>query len=576
MIDLQKIDPKLRLLLRQNGQETLEAMRSIRMSWWSHWAALAEMFLPRRYRWFISPNQYIRGVPINQAIVDETGLLAARILGTGLMSGLTSPTKPWFRFELSEPNAPMTGATAIWLQQATQITLDTYAQSNFYSALAQAYMDDVVFGSAALIQYEDKDKTIHFYNPCLGEFFFGLNEKQEVCRLAREYTYTVEQTVNMFGLENVSESTRIAYKNPTNRQTEIVVCSIIEPNDVVYERGGEAYGYALPKKFKFREIFWEQGMSSGQVQGGSICRLTGFNSDPFAALRWDVTSNDPYGRSPGMDALPATRQLQIEQRRKAEAIDKMVRPPMKASVSMKNEPVDILPGGITYVNDMGNQSGFAPAFTVEPRVGELMEDLKEVQARVCKVFFNDLFLGISQLGTVRTATEIEARQQETLVQIGPVIERTEGELNKIVERTFEILSRKKLFPPAPKELQGKSIAIKYVSLFAETQRAASTQAIERLLALVGNMAGIQPDILDTIDTDKLVDTYADQLNVPPDLLRDAVDIAKIRAQRQQVQQQAAALQTGQAAAQGAQTLSQTDVGGGKNALQAMLGANAGG
>ena len=61
------------------------------------------------------------------------------------------------------------------------------------------------------------------------------------------------------------------------------------------------------------------------------------------------------------------------------------------------------------------------------------------------------------------------------------------------------------------------------------------------------------------------------MNVSPDVIRDLKQIAAIRANREQAQQTQAALQVGTAAAQGAQTLSQTDVGGGQNALQAMIG-----
>jgi hypothetical protein len=53
----------------------METMRGYRIPWWTHWAQLAEMYLPRRYRWFVTPNQYNRGSPLNQSIVDETGLL---------------------------------------------------------------------------------------------------------------------------------------------------------------------------------------------------------------------------------------------------------------------------------------------------------------------------------------------------------------------------------------------------------------------------------------------------------------------------------------------------------------------
>lgn len=569
MIDPRKLPENLLLALRQNSQARMESLRAYRLSWWAHWAALAEMFKPYRYRYFITPNQYSRGSPMNQSIVDETGILAARILATGLLSGLTSPTKPWFA--LSVPGAESEDsedAAQVWLSECTKRILAVYAGSNFYQMLGTAYGDMVIFGSASMVQFEDLEDVVHFCSSPLGEFFFALNAKNNVDTQYFEFTYTISQLVNLMGLENVSESTRTMFKMASNLDTEVVICRAIEPNLAVYY-GGELVGYPIPPKFKYREVYWEQ-TTQGTQKTYWLLRMTGFNENPASAFRWDVTSNDAYGRSPGMDALPAVRQLQIEQRRKAEAIDKMVRPPMVASVSMKNEPMDILPGGVSYVADPAG-SGFKPAFTVEPRIAEMMEDLKEVQGRVQRVFFNDLFLGISQLGTVRTATEIEARQQETLVQIGPVIERTETELDAIVSRTFSIMSRKGLLPPPPPELAGAPIVVKYVSLFAETQRAAATTAIERLWAFAGGLVAVKPDIIDNLDGDETIDIYAEQLNVDPKVVRALKDVMAIRQQRAQEQQAAAALQVGTAAAEGAKTLSDTNVGGGQNALERMLG-----
>jgi len=271
-----------------------------------------------------------------------------------------------------------------------------------------------------------------------------------------------------------------------------------------------------------------------------------------------------------MDALPATRQLQIEQRRKGEAIDKMVRPPMNASVNMKNEPMSILPGAINYVADL-NSSGFKPAYEVEPRIQEMMMDIKEVQGRVKEVFFVDLFMMISQLDTVRTATEIDARREEKLIQLGPVIERFENEvLDPLIDRVFAIMVRRKLLPPPPPEIQGEPLNVTYVSMLAEAQRAASTAAIERLLQLVGGIVAVAPDAMDNLDIDELIDEYADLLNVSPTLIRSTKEVMKLRAARNAQQQQQMQMQNSLAAAQGAQTLSKTDVGGGKNALQLMM------
>lgn len=571
MIDLNRVDGKLLNATEQWCTQRLERLRGWRVSWWGNWAELASVYLPRRYKWFVTPNNYARGSPINQRIVDETGVLAARILYTGLLSGLTSPTKPWFELAVNDNDVPEEGEAQEWLACCTSRILQVYAGTNFYQMLGQAYHDDVVFGSSPLIQYEHPEKVVTFYVPCAGEFMFALSNDLEVDTIYREYTYTVSELVKEFGLENVSPPSQLAWKNPSQRDVEVVVCHAMEPNGMIYQ-GAQPIGYIVPKSFKFREVYWERmSATTGQQASSHILRASGFREQPFGAFRWDVTSNDPYGRSPGMDGYPAVAQLQVQQRRLAEAIEKQVRPPMVGSVMLRNEPMDINAGGITFVANP-QAEGFKPAFSVQPNVAEMTENIKEVQQRVFRIFFNDLFLGISQLGTVRSATEIEARQSETLIQIGPVIERTEGELDKTIRRTFAIMLRRNLFPPVPASLAGKVLTIRYVSLFAEVQRAAATAAIERFVQFVGTVAGsMSPQAWDNVDEDEMIEEYAERINLPPKILRATKEIMAIRQKRAQDQQAAAALQTGTAAAQGAATLSKADVGGGQNALQAILG-----
>ena len=304
MIAPSSLPERKQLALKAFCVSRLEALRAYRISWWAHWAALAEMFLPRRYRWFVTPNRYNRGSPLNQAIVDETGLLAARVLATGLLSGLTSPTKPWFSLALAGDNSAPEGPVQEWLAECTSRMLTVLAGSNFYQALGTVYHDLVVFGSAALITYADTENVVHFCVPALGEFMFGLNAKLQVDTLYREYTYTVKETVDEFGLANVSESTRNSYRTGgTNLDTEVVICHAIEPNSDIYQ-AGEAFGKAVPASFKFREVYWEQTSSGATQRTTWLLRIGGFKEKPFNGFRWDVTSNDPYGRSPAWTPCP--------------------------------------------------------------------------------------------------------------------------------------------------------------------------------------------------------------------------------------------------------------------------------
>ncbi len=571
MQDLTLLPDFQRQALRGTCSARLESLRNYRLSWWTHWSELAAVFLPRRYRYFITPNQYSKGAAINGQIVDETGVLAARTLATGLLANLTSPTKPWFRLGLMGIDIPDEGPVAEWLATCTTILFDIYANSNLYNALGTAYHDLVVFGSASLIQYDDDEDLVRFYVPCMGEFFFGLDNRLTVDTTDREYTYTVKECVDEFGLENCSPSVQNSYRSGgTDWDLEITVCHCIEPNTDVYYSGVN-HGLPVPSIFPYREVYWERGDNGGAGQG--ILRLAGFREKPFVGLRWDVTSNDAYGRSPGMDALPAVRQLQIEQRRKAEAIDKMVRPPMVASVAMRNEPMSILPGDISYVADP-SANGFKPAFTVEPRISEMMEDLKEVQDRVRVIMFNPLFTGITDISKVQTATYIEAVEQEKLVMLGPVVERIENEgLKDIIFRTFSIARRRGALPPPPPELNGATIDVSFISILAEAQRASAIAGIERTFQFAGGLVGVWPQSGDNLDADAAILKYADLLNDPPDIIHSRDQVAAIRQERDQVARAQAAMAVGQNLAKGAQTLSQTDMGDGTNALQTLTGGS---
>jgi len=74
-----------------------------------------------------------------------------------------------------------------------------------------------------------------------------------------------------------------------------------------------------------------------------------------------------------------------------------------------------------------------------------------------------------------------------------------------------------------------------------------------------------------VDWDEMIDEYADMLGVSPKIIMATQKVMQIRNQRNQQMQQQQMLQNSMAAAQGAETLSNTDVGCGQNALQRMIG-----
>jgi hypothetical protein len=297
--------------------------------------------------------------------------------------------------------------------------------------------------------------------------------------------------------------------------------------------------------------------------------------------RWDVTGNDSYGRGPGMDALPDIRTLQVQARRRASLIDKGVNPPMVGPVKLKNEPSSLLPGGITYLAETGEQR-FRPAYEVSSAwLPALAQESRDTRDAVNRTFFVDLFLMITQMEGVqpRNNMEIAERREEKMLMLGPVLERLHGELlDPMINRIFQIMMRRRghdgmpLLPPPPPELQGQELEIEYISMLAQAQKAVATAGVERLAGFVGNLAGVKPDVTDKVDFDQAVDEYADMLGVPARTIVPDDKVAEQRAARAQAAQAQAAAQAAMTGVQGAKLLSETQTGGGINALQRMIGS----
>lgn len=536
-------DPLQRLKRRAEGR--IMGLRVNRYSWWTHWREIADYMLPRRYKWVITPNQMARGSPINQHILDSTATLAARNLASAMFTGTSDPTRIWFKLKIGHMDSTQTSPVSLWLAECERLLLLIFQESNFYTSIAVAMLDLVVFGTATIIVYEDFENVISLFNPCAGEYYLENSDKLEADCLGREFTLTVSQVVQQFGLEACSPAVqRLWHDGGAGHTRELVVAHLIEPNEDETD--------VIPKHFKFREVYWEWG-GSASPQGGSsyapgFLRVRGYHEQPFMAPRWDLVSNDAYGRGPGMDALPDVRQLQLETRRKSQAIDKLVNPPMVADIQLKNQPASLLPGGVTYIAGMMSQAkpGFAPVYQFDPKVHDMMEDLNEVRARIKQIFFADVFQVISQYETRSnvTASEIDARRAEAFLMIGPVYNRVQKELfSKVIARTFAIAARAGIIPPAPPEIRGRDMNIEYVSMLELSQNAAKAASIERIMNNALQMMGVDPAIGDNIDFDYGIDKSSYLLGNDPKLIRSPEELAQIRQQRQQqaAQQQQAAM-----------------------------------
>lgn len=291
------------------------------------------------------------------------------------------------------------------------------------------------------------------------------------------------------------------------------------------------------------------------------------------AARWEVTGTETYGSGPGWVAVGDAKQLQVEQRDKAQAIQKMHKPPMVGPPSLRNEPASLLPGGITYLADPTNHA-FRSAIDVRTDLSHLTADIRETQNRIKQAFYADLFLMMAESDRREiTAREIDERHEEKMLMLGPVLERLHDELlDPLVGRTFNIMMRHGLIPPPPPDLNIGSMQVEFISMLAQAQKAIATGAIERFWQFGSQIGAIKPEALDRLDVDGTMDAYADMTGVPSQVVVDLKKAAALREARAKAQQQQMALENADKLATIGRTAGEIDVGGGRNAVQAVVGA----
>jgi hypothetical protein len=553
------------------AQRRLTEMRTDRESWESHWRELQDFFLTRRGRW-ITDTKTNQGSKRNQKLVDPSPKFAARTLGAGMHAGSTNPATPWFRLTTPDPELMEQPAVSMWLYSVENRMRDVFARSNLYSVLPTLYMEAGVFGTAPMIIVDHPIKVVHFVPKTIGSYFLATNSDGVVDTMYCEYKMTVRQLVDDYGLEKVSSTVANQYK-AGQRNTLVDVLHVIEPNA---RRTSGAYDN---KNMAFSSVYFESTAPSDQEP----LRISGFEDNPIACFRWETTElTDAYGSSCGMDALGLSKALQVQTKNKAKAIDKLVDPPMVGDPGLKNQPSSLIPGDVTWAGFTPNGSApkFQPAYVIKPEVAALLQDIQDTRQVIDIAMYVTLFLAITKADP-RNATvpEIDARKEEQILALGPVLQNHElGLITPIIDRTFNVMMRKGMIPPPPPELEGVNLKVELIGALAQAFRSIAGGKIDRLAAFVGNLAAAQANAgqevtaFDKFDVDQVTDEYAQAIGVPPSIIRSDEDVAKMREQRAQAQQQAqvaAAAQPLKDASVAAKNMSETDVGGGQNALQAV-------
>ena len=525
--------------IRSRHQSRLAALKSERSHYHSIWQEADQYVTPGRLR---LDMEHPKGQRKMSKIVDETALLAHRSLTSGMHSGLTSPARPWFKIGPEDPELREWGPVKAHLFECEKIMRNVLRQSNIYNCLHAGYGDAAQFGQFAMVVVGDARelKAIPILN---GQFWLASDQWGQVDTLYRSIRYAVKQIVQKFVARDGGDMdwSRVsnAVKNLWDRGS--------------YHEWVEVYHAIEPRigrdrdKHDKRNKPWASNYWEGGADGDVMLEESGFDYNRILAPRWSAFGEDVYSSMhPGESSLPAIKMLQAEQVAKGKGITKKVDPPLQGPAELRSQRVSLLPGGITYIDDPTGRQGLKPVYDVNLSLAELREDIMEVQQRISRIWYEDLFRMIERMDGVqpRNNLEMSMRQEEQLLQLGPVIENmNNGLINPLVEITYHTCEQEGLFPEPPEELtESGPLQVENISMLAQAQRAVSTGAIERTVAFAGQLAAINPDVLDKVDFDQTIDEYADAVGAPASIVRPDEVVEETRNTRQAQMDQAAQAQ----------------------------------
>jgi len=532
--------------LRQHADRRVCALKEQRLPVIDYCTKIAEELLPTRLPYLRNPYERIKGGEQNEHIVHAVGYQSLQAIVAGVISGSMPATSEWYHL-MVRGQWDYDRDTAHYLQELELRQRTAHNQSNANQALGMFATELIAFGTAAALFLEDEEDYFRIDTCSMGEYMIAEDAHYRPDTLFREYTLTVGQLAQEFGVDRLSPQAKHLYKRQHYDEPIEVVHAIEPDRDALNPHRSSA----LP----WRSYYYENGSSSDLMLG-----IRGFRHFPCLVTRWGRMPGTAYGYGRGGDALPHLVRLRKMLYRYGQGLAFKVQPALQLPPGVQEHEVRMLPGGMTPV--LGTQ----PITTLFDVATDLREFDAMLQSTVQDVRDS---LGASLVASLRglqhqmTAREVDTRTTQDLMEFLPAVYQLFDELiGPLVELEWQALADAGQLPEPPSSLPDR-IDIEYTSPLARKQRHGEVDAIVRVFTLGGELSKLDPSVLDNLDFDAALRRVAEIEGCPVQAIRQIEalrDLRDARGRMEQAQAQVAAagqgIELARSAGEAQQTLQQ--------------------
>lgn len=522
-----------------------EKRKAERQSKWDTlWQSIADYIVPRKSG--ITTKKTPNAEDWINNIYSDVASNANIVMAAGMVTNSTPITNRWMSYEVSDVvktrNAGAPNAVR-WYAEATDTVMREMARSNFYTQIHEAHLERNPFGTCCIFCDEGKRSLLNFRTISVGTYCIEEDYEGFVDRVWVECQMTARQIVQQFGIENCGEKVKDAYKDENKQDNQFTVVHYVFPRE---ERD--------PKKMD------KENKPIGSIylclEDKKILRESGYDEMPYAVGRYLRWPGEVYGWGPGLQVLPIVRQLNFIEKQLDVLAEKAAEPPKLIPSNLSGQ-VDTRAGGITIFDENLPQA-MPREWMTQGRYDLAQFRVEAKEKAIRDAFHNPLFQMFSQIDSSSRMTQLEIMQRsaEKLDLFSPAFTSWDTEvLTPLMRRVFGILFNAGAFgqPPADALIDGALVLPKfaYNSKLSLALRSLDNRAFVDFVNVMMPMAQVAPEMLDVINTDEAAQMVAENLGVPPRIMRTEDEVSVIRDQRalqQQAMMQAQILEQGSKAA----------------------------
>jgi len=523
-----------------------ESLKSRKQPWEYPYEILGKYIYTRKqqFQQTVSPGAFLNDGMIN----DSTAIRANGAMASAIMGALWKSGNKTFRLRRPRHISDTKANQEFYMRQ-NEILADAMEtpKAGFETAFDESLREEGAFGTSGIAEFKgDYQNPLIFKSWSIQSVMIAEGADGFVDTIYYDDSVPLRVVVETYGEENLPPDLKELYKDPTKHNDRIKICIAIEPRPRKDQNDKGDKGMPIASyHFTFE----------GKPH---ILRESGYTELPVRISRWYKLANEEYGRSPGMDALPAIMQINALKEIFLICVEKKAEPPLYVmdDGSLGAGTVDTSARGLSVFNSFGRAPGQPPIGTIFD-IGELqslMAAIESTSGEITQHFLIDKLYDLNNKSRM-TLGEAEMRYQIRSDALSSIYARKTAEtLNPLITRSYNILFDMGLLGITaedeatanvlkaegidplimPEEIaqaivDGKNIyEIDYISPAAHVMREEEYRGVITTANNAMQVAAVDEMAIHKLNTDKFLEYSRDLTGAPLDLLRTDDEVKTIR------------------------------------------------